>query len=146
MDMLAFAAAALGLGLAAHGQPAGGAVLFAGSLTGLATVGGRSPRPPLILPFSFASQFVVLALVAVVVVTLREGPATAASLGFWAYYSACVAVTERRVRYSPLAWVRWRTVVAIERPVVYWSCVVGYFAMAALLLGLAFAHVSGWRP
>jgi hypothetical protein len=121
-------------------------VLFAGSLIGLAIAVARRPRPPLVLPFSFASYFIVLVVCAVAAIAMKSLSETAAAgcLGVCAYYCACVALAERQVRYVPWgAGLGWRTAVKREHPLPYWSFVSLFFAVAAVLLAIVFASAAG---
>ena len=147
MDLLAAAVASTGLALAGHGYAIAGAVLYVGSLVGLAIAMSRPARPRLVLPFSFGSHFVVLAVAMLAAVLMRNVArgAQAGCLGLMAYHYACVSLVERKVRYVPWAapFGRWRTATLPERPFVYWSFVVLFLCLATVLLGAVCLATAG---
>ena len=149
MDALAIAVAAAGLILASHEHVLTGATVSVSALVGLAVAVFRRPgrRPATILPFSFGSHFVVMAicLLGAVVLQAHAKVVSAALFGFWLYYYSCVALAERKVRYVAWAGVlgsSWRTAEMSERPVVYWSIVALCWTMSAIFLTGAFVNAA----
>ena len=116
-----------------------GAAISVAALVALAVGLARVRRLATILPFSFASHFVVMpvCIVASIAVNNRYPAAAACLFGFWVYYYDCVALKEKQVRYVP--WAKgsaWRTARAAEQPELYWTCV-------ALLMGLSAVILAG---
>ena len=149
MDVLAIGGAVLGVVLAAKGHPAAGAVIYIGSLVGLPIGLVRRRRMARVLPFSFASHFIVMPVAIVVGVVARDRfPLVGLGcFAFWTYYYACIALAEKRVRYVPWGMpFSWRVADASERPAVYWSCVILCIALATLFAAALFAASAGWIP
>src|SRR5262245_4609076 len=150
MDALAFLIAAIGVGLAANGYLLAGMAISVGALFGLASALARERRLVTILPFSFASYFVVLFLCFVAAVVLRRHAAAILGLfGSFIYYYGCVSLSERKYRYVP--WgaglgLSWRTVEKTHRPIVYWILIAICFLLAGIFLGSALGVATGWFP
>ncbi len=105
MDVFAVALAAVGLILAAKGEIGAGGTIYVGALVGLPVALAARSRLPTVLPFSFASHFVVmvLSIVAAVVIRSRYPVAATGCFGLFTYYYGCVALAERKIRYVPWA-------------------------------------------
>lgn len=145
MDLLAIASAVVGFILASKGFVLIGVVLSFGGLTSLALALARTKSLTTVLPFTFGSHFVVMALCIIgAAVVQKKFPSIGAALfGFWLYYYACIAIAERKIRYVP--WgrglsLRWNTALATERPIVYWTSIVLCMGVAALMFALALAR------
>jgi hypothetical protein len=145
MDVLAIAAAVAGFVLAAQGHAIVGAILSFGALAALATTLARTTDLGTVLPFTFESFFVVMPLCVVGWAALRtRAPGAAIVLfGFLPYYYACIALSERKIRYVPwgrgLGW-DWKTAHVGTRPLAYWTLVGVCMGIAALLFALALVH------
>src|SRR5262249_13007609 len=147
MDLAAVLAACAGLLLSAHGRPIEGAILFAVALASLPVVLATASQPPVLLPFSFRSYFVVLTVGVVGAVAWKDLSRVApiGCLGVAIYYYACVSLREKAARYVPWgAGFAWRTATRSGRPRTYWTMVSFAFALSAVLLGLMLAEVTGW--
>ncbi len=102
-----------------------------------------------LLPFSFASHFVVM-IACLLGAAILNNRAPASGVGCFAcvfYYFGCVSLTERKARYVPwgAGW-SWRTVTAEEHPRIYRVCIAGVFVVAGALFAMLFARVAGLLP
>lgn len=99
MDLIAFFIVLLGATLVSNGYMLMGIVLVAAPLAALAILLERVHKPWLLLPFTFASWFLVLPLAFLATFVLRSQALYAFPLGMALYYYGCVTLVERNARY-----------------------------------------------
>ena len=141
MDVVAFGVAGIGLMLAEKGLALPGGVAYFAALAAFPIALARRPRVTTVLPYSFVSHVVVTAVGIVAFLIGGNGLSAwvAGGLGFLVYHYVCVSLREKRVRYGRIVW---STAEAASEPVVYWSWVGIFGAVAAVTLTMFFLDVA----
>jgi hypothetical protein len=142
MDLIALVIAILGIALVDQGHAIFGIALLVVSLSLFAILLGTLKKPPLLLPFSFPSWFVVLPLAFLAALALRSNALRAIPLSLAFYYYGCIALVDRKARYAPWGnWFVWRTATRSERPMIYWVIVMSVFVLSGIFLAAGLLSV-----
>jgi hypothetical protein len=144
MDVFAFLGAGIGLMLGAKGFVSSGSIVYAVSLIALPVGLTRERRWPTLLPFSFATHWVALGLLFVVMALgYRSPPLVAVLLALVVYNFLCVTLVERKARYTPRAHIMWKVVSEEDDPDVYRRRMLFLAMCTAVVCAIAFSLVSG---
>jgi hypothetical protein len=145
MDLVAFAAAVLGLYVASRGHLAAGSALVAVPLIALSVVFIRRHPRGLLFPYGGHGPYLVLPVAGLL--TLAFGiwlpKATAIAFGFGFYYFGAAFLADDSVHYAGRGSVLAVKATRSERVMAYWLIICAMFTVSALLFTIALLTVSG---